>query len=269
MGIGGQHLRQARLRCGLTFRDVERASDAIAGAKHNAGYFLPISRLSEIENHGAQPTIHRLYTLAALYRLTFREVLGWFGVDLNALAKDQDSFEPARAAQVTRMVGVEARENIQLRQFGAHAAHLPGKSTELMEGDAPAFFPQSDCGNSAEYRYALMGQEDDMMYPLIPPGSLLQIDMRRSKVVEGDWRNEFERPIYFIAHRDGYVCSWSSLHAKTLILQPHPLSPCAPRIFLCPQEAEILGQVVGVSKSLLPVAIARRASVGPRLAAGR
>jgi hypothetical protein len=35
-----------------------------------------------------------------------------------------------------------------------------------------------------------------------------------------------------------------------LILQPHPLSPLGPRALKQPQEAEIIGQVVGVAMKI-------------------
>ncbi len=88
------------------------------------------------------------------------------------------------------------------------------------------------------------------MYPLIAPGSFIQVDEHRNKVVEKTWRSEYERPIYFIETRDGYTCSWCSMKGEQLILQPHPLSPVAPRILKYTQEAEIVGQVVGLAMRL-------------------
>ena len=35
-----------------------------------------------------------------------------------------------------------------------------------------------------------------------------------------------------------------------MVLQPHPLSPVPARILKHPQEAEVLGQVVGIAMSL-------------------
>jgi transcriptional regulator with XRE-family HTH domain len=88
MKDAGYRLKTARLRLGLTFRAVERASDAIASAKQSPEYFLPISRLSDIENHAAQPTIYRIYSLCAIYKISFNEALRWYGVDLSQLSAD-------------------------------------------------------------------------------------------------------------------------------------------------------------------------------------
>jgi hypothetical protein len=88
------------------------------------------------------------------------------------------------------------------------------------------------------------------MYPILPPGSFIQVDETRNRVLEGGWRTEYERPTYFVETRLEYVCSWCTLSRDTIILQPHPLSPVAPRVLRYPQEAEVLGQIVGVAMKL-------------------
>lgn len=60
------------------------------------------------------------------------------------------------------------------------------------------------------------------------------------------WANEYERPIYFVDVRDGYRCCWCQRDGGELFLQTHPLSPSRPELKRIPQEAEIVGQVVGV-----------------------
>jgi hypothetical protein len=40
------------------------------------------------------------------------------------------------------------------------------------------------------------------------------------------------------------------LKGESLVLQPHPLSPQAVRILRHPQEAEVIGQVIGVAMRL-------------------
>ena len=76
----------------------------------------------------------------------------------------------------------------------------------------------------------VFGSEDFTMYPLLPPGTFLQVDESRNKIVPGMWRSEYERPIYFVETREGYTCSWCSLKGEHIILQPHSLSPVAVRM---------------------------------------
>jgi len=100
------------------------------------------------------------------------------------------------------------------------------------------------------YSYGYIGEDDFTMYPILPPGSFVQVDETRNKVVEGAWRSEFERPIYFVETREGFTCSWCHIKQEGIVLQPHPLSPVAVRILKHPQEAEVVGQVVGAAMRL-------------------
>src|SRR5262249_58943066 len=54
-----------------------------------------------------------------------------------------------------------------------------------------------------KYTYAYIGMQDFTMYPLILPGSFVQIDEERNKVEEGKWRSGIERSIHSISTRAG------------------------------------------------------------------
>jgi hypothetical protein len=101
------------------------------------------------------------------------------------------------------------------------------------------------------YLYGYIGLEDRMMEPLLLPGSLVLVDPARRQVKNSGWKNEFERPIYFVDLRQGYRCAWCVQEPKTLILQPHSLSPCTPKIFSYPGEGEVVGQVIEVVTRLI------------------
>jgi hypothetical protein len=104
--------------------------------------------------------------------------------------------------------------------------------------------------SSQKYTYAFIGTEDFTMYPLLQPGSFIQVDESKRRVVNRSWRSEYERPIYFVETREGFVCCWCSLRLNSLVLQPHPLSAVAVRMLKHPQEAEVIGQVVGVAMKI-------------------
>jgi hypothetical protein len=88
------------------------------------------------------------------------------------------------------------------------------------------------------------------MYPLIPPGSLILIDEGRRKVANMGWTTEFERPIYFLEHRNGFACGWCTLSGEQLIVQPHGASGCSPEVYSYPAEVDIIGQVTGIAMRL-------------------
>ena len=245
----GQKLRALREALGLTLRQVEEASAAVSASHGTSEFHIPLSRLSEIETKGIIPSMHRFYSLSAIYRADLYELLGWYGVDLSQLAKDMQSSEPPRThlSKALQRVGqinvpVQLDPGFDMRR----TAHM-GRMIQNW-GVVPMAF-LSDLMES-EYSYGFVGIEDLTMYPLIMPGSFLQIDERRAKVVEGQWRSEYERPIYFVEMRDGFTCCWCKLQENRIVLQPHPLSPAAVRDYKYPQEAEILGQVVGLAMRL-------------------
>jgi hypothetical protein len=101
-----------------------------------------------------------------------------------------------------------------------------------------------------KYMYGYVGSEDFTMYPLLPPGTFLQVDEARNKIEQALWRSELERPIYFVETRDGYTCCWCSLKGNDIVLHSHPLSPVPVRVLRHPREAEVIGQVVGIALKL-------------------
>ncbi len=43
------------------------------------------------------------------------------------------------------------------------------------------------------------------MFPILSPGALVVIDQGRRRIFNSGWNSEFERPIYFFEHREGYA----------------------------------------------------------------
>jgi len=245
----GQRLRKARERLGLKFREVEVASQKIAERHGNEEYSIGLSRLSEIENKGVLPSVFRLYSLSTIYRLDFRELLSWYGVDLNEQSSDAQLHE----LEQTHVL------NFSPNGFGEIQAPLsldPGvdlsKTTFLSRvisrwGPLPLHMLKSL--DIKRKRYAVIGSEDWSMYPVLPPGSMLVIN-DSTKIANSGWNDEWDRPIYFLEIREGHLCGWCHLDRDRLVVMSHPSSTEPPKVFLYPNEIEVLGQVVGVAMSL-------------------
>lgn len=253
--IPGHQLRTIREGLGLTLKDVESASALIADKYQSQEYSIPASRLSEIETRGMFPSIHRVYTLALLYRKSVTEILSIYGIPLDNLAEDISITQPPKSHILSvsddrRVVEIPLRFD---PGFDMRKTTNMGRMVERW-GTVPLNFLSKFVRTN--YTYGYVGTEDLTLFPLILPGSFLQIDETRNKVQEGGWRSEYERPIYFVETREGYVCSWCSLLGGQIVLQPHPLSPMPVRILKHPQEAEVLGQVVGVAMSLVDWGVA-------------
>jgi hypothetical protein len=85
------------------------------------------------------------------------------------------------------------------------------------------------------------------LFPLIRPGSFVEIDAHQKRVEWTNWANEFERPIYFIELRDEYACSWCEVRDGQLLLVPYPRSGNQVRPVRYPGDAGIVGRVTAVS----------------------
>ena len=242
-GIG---LRQIRDQLGLTMRDVESASARISALHGSEEYLIPPSRLSDIETKGVVPSVFRFYSLAAIYRRPMRDLLLIYGIDLGAATSDWSSSRPAKS----HVAGFEDEQG----NFNVPIRFDPGldlrETTDLRRmiqawGSVPFSFLNNLAGQ--KYTYAFVGTEDFTMYPLLQPGTFVQVDESKRRIVNRSWRSEYERPIYFVETREGFVCCWCSLRLNSIVLQPHPLSSALVRLLKHPQEAEVIGQVVGVA----------------------
>ena len=245
----GQRLRTIRENLDLTLRDVESASYRIAAKYDNPEFGLPLSRLSDIETKGIVASVYRLYSLAVIYRLDFNEMLSWFGIDMQNLAADLALVSPTKTHVLhARPAAKPVRIPVRMDPgFDLTRTSNLGRMIEKW-GIVPLTFLKKF--EVDQFSYGYVGTDDFTLYPLVLPGSFLQIDETKNRIMGGGWRSEYERPIYFVETREGYFCSWVSLNGNQLVLQPHSLSPVPVRAYRHPQDAEIIGQVVGIAMRL-------------------
>jgi len=244
----GQKLRQRRERLNLTLRAVEEASMEIADAERNAEFVVSTGRLNQIENDASLPSIYKLYSISVIYQMGLEEVLALYGINVERM--EEYRLKPPRPR--THLLSVELGDPSRPIRFPVRfdPGFRPEKTTFLSRvveewGEIPAgLLARLDL---RKYRYGYIGLEDRMMAPLLRPGSIVQIDDSRRRVVNQGWLTEFDRPIYFLELRYSYECCWCYQRGRELTLVPHSLSPCGPRTIRIPDEGEVLGQVVGVA----------------------
>jgi transcriptional regulator with XRE-family HTH domain len=245
----GEKLKRLRERLKLTYRDVEQASQQIAARRANDEFTIALSRLADIENKQTVPTIYRIYTLSAIYRVDFQEVLRWYGVPVELVAGDSLHIE----LKETHLTHFRAAEDITVPQTLEDRSDL--SQTTLLKHIGRrwgkvglSFLSASDL---REHRYGFVGFDDWSMHPILRPGALIMIDQNRRKIAAGGWSSEIDRPIYFVEHRGGCLCGWCSFWGGRLIVEPHPSSQLTPSIFEA-GDVDIVGQVAGVAMLLDP-----------------
>jgi len=245
-GVG---LRKIRERLGLTMRDVENASARIASLHGSEEYLIPPSRLSDIETKGVVPSVYRFYSLAATYRKPMRQLLLLYGLDPASASADWACSHPSHS-HVADSIDEETLYNVPLKFDPGFDLRETSDLGRMIQQWGVIPFSFLNHLATQNYTYAFIGTEDYTMYPLLQPGSFVQVDESKRRVLGRQWRSEYERPIYFVETREGFVCCWCSLRYNSLVLQPHPLSSTPVRVLRHPQEAEVIGQVVGVAMKI-------------------
>lgn len=249
----GEYLKDLRTRLGITTREVEEFSRQIATDAENDEFYISNAWLTQLENKNSVPSIYKLFSLSVIYRITFHDLLAVFGVDLAASQR----FQLALPLQNTHLASLEPPDpdmpiTFPVRfdkSFSLEKTSLLSRMVEVW-GEIPLALIQKLDVRNCQYGY--IGIEDFTMFPLLRPGSFVQIDDHVARMRPAEWRTEFDRPIYFLETRESYACAWCEVHGSQLTLIPHPLSGMPLRQFSFPDEAEIVGQVTGVAMRLIP-----------------
>jgi transcriptional regulator with XRE-family HTH domain len=252
----GKQLRTVRERLGLTPQDVEAASTKLAARHSKPAFILSLSHVWEYEDKSFVPTVHHVYSLAVIYRISVDTILSWYGIDVSNALNDSLIASPAKS----HLVETPSPPQVTI-PFRMDPGFDCRRTTDIarmiqMWGVLPLSYLYSLATQNG-FRYGFVGYKDFTMYPILPPGSFVQIDPRKTSVATVDQKSgyerpvysEYERPIYFVRTPEGFACSWCSLQAGHLVLRQHPFSRGPVRRFN-PQEAEVIGQVVGVAMRL-------------------
>src|ERR1700704_2204890 len=100
--------------------------------------------------------------------------------------------------------------------------------------------------NTEGMMYGFVGLQDFTLYPVIRPGSFVEINPHQKKDTDSalDQRTRFGRST--LSSYGSYACSWCQLDGHQLSVIPHPISRLQIRTYRHPDEAEIVGRVTAV-----------------------
>lgn len=234
-----QRLKTLRSGRNITVREVEHASRRIAEAKGDRRFCISNGWLAQLENGASEPSICKLFSLSVIYRVNFLDLVRLYNVDVD----EKEKYERVADPYLTQLIG---ESDCSLTQASSN------QCAELATRLVPALDTRKGNFGAVEERrsntiYGHLGLADFTMYPMIRPSALLKIDTTQNKVTPAAWRNEYERPIFFIELRQAYACGWCELQGNQLLIIPHYSSPASVRQFTYPREAEIVGRVIEYS----------------------
>jgi transcriptional regulator with XRE-family HTH domain len=242
-GIGAR-LRSIRRQWQLSLREVEERSLRFAQERGNQAYQVSASWLDRLEREEHELTVNKLIALADIYNVPTEQLLrSMYPANAKTLILKQLSSPNATILLTEGPLEEQARYLLP----DAPVPDQPPDETTLLA---------TENGQSlAPYRRGIIGKRDLTLDPMIPGGSIVQIDTQKRAICSRkDWTNEFQRPIYFLMTREGYVCGWCELDKASdwLTLMPHPLSPASSRRWKYRTEIENIGRVIAVAIRLAP-----------------
>jgi transcriptional regulator with XRE-family HTH domain len=242
-GIGVK-LRTIRQQWQLSLREVEERSLRFAQEKGNHSYQVSASWLDRLEREEHELTVNKLIALAEIYNVSTEQLLRTMypGSTQKSLLKQLSS---PNSTQLLSEGPLEEQARYLLPDTNGHDPS-PDETT-LLSTDIGSYM--------APYRRGIIGKRDLTLDPMIPAGSIVQIDTQKRAISSRkDWHHEFQRPIYFLMTREGYVCGWCELDKSSdwLTLIPHPLSPASSRRWKYRKEIETIGRVIVVAIRFAP-----------------
>jgi transcriptional regulator with XRE-family HTH domain len=236
-GIGAQ-LHAARTRWGLTLREVEERSNLLAQQWGNPSFKISASWLDRVERENRELSAAKLIVLAYVYGLTTDQML--------ALCQGPNQ----SSAQLEQISSPNSTQLLLQGPLEQHARlWLPDTLVTDQPPEDTLLLPSDQTTLPSHYRRGVIGRRDRTMEPMIRPGSIVLIDIQKRAIAgRKDWNNEFDRPIYFLFTRTGYVCGFCEIDKKTewLTLVPHNLSYETNKRWKYRKEIEVVGMVAGV-----------------------
>jgi transcriptional regulator with XRE-family HTH domain len=242
-GIGAR-LRSIRRQWQLSLREVEERSLRFAQERGNLSYQVSASWLDRLEREEHELTVNKLIALAEIYNVPTEQLLRIMYPE-----KTQTLILRQLSSPNATMLLTEGPLEEQARYL------LPDTPVPSQAPDETTLLAPDSGQLAAPYRRGIIGKRDLTLDPMIPTGSIVQIDTQKRAIsTRKDWTHEFQRPIYFLMTRDAYVCGWCELDkaAEWLTLIPHPLSPASSRRWKYRTEIESVGRVIVVAIRLAP-----------------
>lgn len=244
-------LRNARLRAGLSFRDAAEMSREVANALGDRRYFTSPGAFSDYEATNTLPRrIHKLFTLCIVYSIAFADLLSSYGLALNDIVSSPipEAWIPADSNTVeTETTGSPAPDGTG---FLASLLTQLGAIPFFLRNSLDALSGMGDVSLRDAY---WVGGQKQSLHPSMNGAMFVIVNHRRKKPIAYRRKPPWEQPLYLLAKRDGsYLASSCHLEDSKLVVHPYTEGFIRPEVFRNYIDAEVVGQIVTIVRSLSP-----------------
>ncbi len=237
----GERLLTIRTRWGLSLNEVTTRSAKLAELWGSKSYKISGSWLARLERGEHEMTVPKLVTLAAIYSEPPEQLLRKLHPNLDQLSQPQHPGPNMTILITGGQLGIDARQAIP-----------DGFDTDPVPTDT-MLLSVNESMISGRYRRAIIGLKDLSLSPVVRPGSIVSIDTSQRAIAgRSQWNHEYDRPIYLLLTRAGYVCGWCELdeNGLWLMLVTHALSKQPFQRWRYRKEVEVVGRVVAIAMRL-------------------
>ena len=249
----GRRLRAKRERLHLSIRRVAEISQKIAKEKDDPAFYVPHNWICDLENGKSKPRLAKFHSLSLIYDCDINEILALFGLNVLDLGKERGVVTLPHT-HLSSLPLVHPTQSSLMSKIPNQVLDQTNLVHRMFHGlsEMALFLVQQAATPDVLYGY--VETKDYTLDPIIRPGAFVQIDPYQNKVIRGVWSSEYERPVYFVELRDNhYAIGWCEIEGKHLLLVPSPKSPVSIRHLRYPQDAEIIGRVVGFAHRIAQI----------------
>jgi hypothetical protein len=203
----GEEMRTRLQQLHIGIRRVDDFSRHDANTQHNSALHISKYRLHQLQQNADDITVAEIAELARLCQTPFKVMLSRY---LSCYAHLVDATDLPASTQLLPEQGCEWLDSLTL---ASDETELLAKSHgHLSFGPSRPMWP-----TGSHYIYGRIGQGDRTMWPLLLPGSIVRVNTRQKVIARhGSWRNDYDRPIYFLEVRGGFACGWCDFYDRQL-----------------------------------------------------
>lgn len=242
----GQMLKRTRTRMNLSIREAAAMSRIIAEVLKDDRYATAPSSLSDYELRNIPPRdFHKIITLCSIYGVRFESVMKRMGIDV---AEAGTESMPDR--YLARAVPTVAAKR------GDVANVVPGFIEKLLgEFVEIPLFLRNSLGHFAGSAHVSLddffwvGGDDDPLHPFLADGLLAMVNRRRKTPFHFASKPWWQQPLYIVLMREGvYVACCGSVENGLLVIHPYSRDFHRSAQYRLHQDAEVVGQIVGIMR---------------------